>query len=150
MCLYVRHLACLSELHSSGHECHMKNMLKWRTVLLEKLNHSAVEETHCLMWKLKVCCCNYKNPSLKSEFEVHSFQFCLTEMLILPSHLYLDLQRRHLNLYFLMTNFVYSFISSVYGSAQIIIHNLITLIIFYENCNDAVWLIMFVETVFLA
>jgi len=128
----------------------MTNMLKWGTVLLEKLIHSAVEETHCPMWKLKVCCCNYKSPSLDSEFEVHSFHFCLTEMLILPSRLYLDLQRKHLNSYFLMTNFVYFFKSSVYVPAQTIISNLITLIIFYDALNDSVRLIMFVETASLA
>jgi len=128
----------------------MKNMLKWSTVLLKKLSHSAVEETHCLVWELKVCCCNYKSPLLDSEFEVHSFQFCLIEMLILPPHLYLDLQRRHLSSYFLMTNFVYFFISSVYVPAQIIIHNLVTVIIFYETCNGSVWLIMVVETASLA
>lgn len=149
-CFYIRHLACLSGLHSSGHECHMRNMLKWRTVLLEKLSHSAVEGTHCLVWKLKVCCCNYKSPSLDSEFEVHSFQFCLTEMLILPSRLYLNLQRKHLNSYFLMTNFVYFFKSSVYVPAQTIISNLKTLIIFYETCNGSVRLIMFLETASLA
>ena len=128
----------------------MKNMLKWRTVLLEKLSHSAFEETHCLMWKLKVCCCNYKSLLLDSDFEVHSFQFCLIEMLILPSRLYLDLQRRHLNSYLIVTNFVYFFISSVYVPAQIIICNLITVIIFYETCDDSVRLIMFVETASLA
>jgi hypothetical protein len=107
-CLYVRHLACLSGLHSAGHECHM-NTVKWRTVLLEKLSHSAVEETYRLMWKLQVCCCNCRIPSLDSEFEVHSFKFCLSEMQILPCHLCLDIQRKLLYSYFLMTDFVYDF-----------------------------------------
>jgi hypothetical protein len=103
--------------------CQTFGLPQWITQFRTWVSHEKYAEMENsvtqLLKKLVASCGNWRSVAVITKTHrwnrnlKHSFQFCLTEMLIFPFHLYLDLQRRHLNSYFLMTNFVYSFISSV-------------------------------------